>query len=41
MVHVDVIGELGAHVKVAGDLAERFHAHLIGISGRAPNIGLA
>jgi nucleotide-binding universal stress UspA family protein len=36
MAHVDVIGELGTHVKVAGDLAERFHAHLTGISGWAP-----
>lgn len=36
MVHVDVVGDLGAHVKVAGELAEQFHAHLIGISGWAP-----
>jgi nucleotide-binding universal stress UspA family protein len=36
MVHVDVVGELGAHVKVAGELAKRFHGHLIGISGWAP-----
>jgi nucleotide-binding universal stress UspA family protein len=36
MVHVDVVGEMGAHVKVAGELAKRFHAHLIGISGWAP-----
>lgn len=36
MVHVDVVGDLGAHVKVAGELAELFHAHLIGISGWAP-----
>jgi hypothetical protein len=35
MVHVDVVGEMGAHVKVAGELAKRFHAHLIGISGWA------
>jgi len=36
MVHVDVFGDLGAHVKVASELAERFHAHLIGISSWAP-----
>ena len=36
MVHVDVFGDLGAHVRVAGELAERFHARLIGISGWAP-----
>jgi nucleotide-binding universal stress UspA family protein len=36
MVHVDVAGELGAHVKLAGELAKRLHAHLIGISGWAP-----
>ncbi len=36
MVHVDAFGDLGAHVKVAGELAERFHAHLIGISSWAP-----
>ena len=36
MVHVDVVGELGAHVKVAGELATRFRAHLIGISGWSP-----
>ena len=34
MDHVD--GETDAHVKVAGELAERFHAHLIGIAGWAP-----
>ena len=36
MVHVDVAGEMGAHVKVAAALADRFHARLIGISGWAP-----
>ncbi len=36
MVHVDVTGEMGAHVKVAGQIADRFHARLIGISGWAP-----
>ena len=36
MVHVDVAGEMGPHVKVAGELADRFHARLIGISGWAP-----
>jgi nucleotide-binding universal stress UspA family protein len=36
MVPVDVAGEMGAHVKVAGELAKRLHAHLIGISGWAP-----
>jgi len=36
MVHVDVAGEMGAHVRVAGELAKRLHAHLIGISGWAP-----
>ena len=41
MVHVDVVGEMGAHVKVAGELAKRFRAHLIGISGWAPTSGLS
>ena len=36
MVHVDVAGEMGAHVKVAAALADRFRARLIGISGWAP-----
>ncbi len=36
MVYVDVTGEMGAHVKVAGALADRFRARLIGISGWAP-----
>jgi hypothetical protein len=36
MVHVDVTEEMGAHVKVAGQIADRFHARLIGISGWAP-----
>jgi nucleotide-binding universal stress UspA family protein len=36
MVPVDVAGEMGTHLKVAGGLAKRFHAHLIGISGWAP-----
>ena len=36
MVHVDVAREMGPHVKVAGELADRFHARLIGISGWAP-----
>ena len=36
MVHVDVDGELGGRVSVAADLADRFHAHLIGIAGWAP-----
>jgi len=33
MVHVDVAGEMGTHVKVAAALADRFRACLIGISG--------
>ena len=36
MVHVDVDAELGGRVSVAADLAERFHAHLIGVAGWAP-----
>ena len=36
MVYVDVAGEMGPHVKVAGELADRFHARLVGISGWAP-----
>ena len=36
MVHIDLYGELGGHVEVAVDLAERFHAHLIGVAGWAP-----
>jgi nucleotide-binding universal stress UspA family protein len=35
MVHVDV-AEMGPHVKAAAELADRFHARLIGISGWAP-----
>jgi nucleotide-binding universal stress UspA family protein len=36
MVHVDVDAELGRRVGIAADLAERFHAHLIGVAGWAP-----
>ena len=36
MVHVDVEGDLGPQVKVAGELAGLFDAHLIGIAGWAP-----
>lgn len=36
MVHVDLDGEQSGRVKVAADLAERFHAHLIGVAGWAP-----
>jgi nucleotide-binding universal stress UspA family protein len=36
MVHVDVDGRLGGRVGVAASLADRFHAHLIGIAGWAP-----
>ena len=36
MVHVGVDAEPGGRVSVAADLAERFHAHLIGIGGWAP-----
>ena len=36
MVHVDVDAELGCRVGIAAGLAERFHAHLIGIAGWAP-----
>jgi hypothetical protein len=35
MVHVDVTGEMGAHVKVARQIADRLRARLIGISGWA------
>jgi nucleotide-binding universal stress UspA family protein len=36
MVHVDLDGELNGRVSIAADLAERFRAHLIGITGWAP-----
>jgi beta-phosphoglucomutase-like phosphatase (HAD superfamily) len=36
MVHVDVEGDLGPQVKVAGELAGPFDAHLIGIASWAP-----
>jgi nucleotide-binding universal stress UspA family protein len=36
MVHVDVDRKLDGRVAVAADLADRFHAHLIGIAGWAP-----
>ncbi|SRR5712691_270992 len=36
MVHVDVDRKLDGRVAVAAELAERFHAHLIGIAGWAP-----
>ena len=36
MVHVDVDSELSGRVNIAADLAERFHAHLIGVAGWAP-----
>ena len=36
MVHVDVDAELGCRVGIAAGLAERFHAHLIGVAGWAP-----
>jgi nucleotide-binding universal stress UspA family protein len=36
MVHVDVDAELGCRVDIAAGLAERFHAHLIGVAGWAP-----
>jgi hypothetical protein len=36
MVHVDADSELSGRVSIAADLADRFHAHLIGIAGWAP-----
>ena len=36
MVHVDVDAELGCRVGIAAGLAERFHAHLVGVAGWAP-----
>jgi nucleotide-binding universal stress UspA family protein len=36
MVHVDADAKLNGRVSVAAKLAERFHAHLIGIAGWAP-----
>jgi nucleotide-binding universal stress UspA family protein len=36
MVHVDADAELSGRVNVAAQLADRFHAHLIGIAGWAP-----
>jgi nucleotide-binding universal stress UspA family protein len=36
MVHVHAEGELSGRVAIAADLADRFHAHLIGIAGWAP-----
>jgi nucleotide-binding universal stress UspA family protein len=36
MVHVDADSELSGRVGIAADLADRFHAHLIGIAGWAP-----
>ena len=38
MVHVDVDAELGCRVGIAAGLAERFHAHLIGVAGWAPSL---
>ena len=36
MVQVDVTGELNGRVRVAAQLAERFQAHLIGVSSWMP-----
>ncbi len=36
MVHVDLDSELSGRVGIAADLADRFHAHLIGVAGWAP-----
>jgi nucleotide-binding universal stress UspA family protein len=36
MVHIDVDAELRGRVGIAAGLAERFHAHLIGVAGWAP-----
>jgi nucleotide-binding universal stress UspA family protein len=36
MIHVDADGELGRHVEIAGALAERLRAHVIGVAGWAP-----
>jgi nucleotide-binding universal stress UspA family protein len=36
MVHVDVDAELGRRVSIAADLADRFHARLIGVAAWAP-----
>jgi hypothetical protein len=36
MVHVDADRELGGRISIAADLADRFHARLIGIAGWAP-----
>ena len=36
MVHVDADRELGGRIGIATDLADRFHARLIGVAGWAP-----
>ena len=36
MVHVDADRELGGRIGIAADLADRFHARLIGVAGWAP-----
>ena len=36
LVHVDVDGELSGRISVAADLADRFHARMIGVAGWAP-----
>jgi nucleotide-binding universal stress UspA family protein len=38
MVHVDVTGGLGGRVRVAGQLADRFQSHLIGITSWMPRV---
>jgi nucleotide-binding universal stress UspA family protein len=38
MVHVDVTGGLGGRVQVAAQLAERFQAHVIGITSWMPRV---
>ena len=36
MVHVDADSDLSGRASIAADLADRFHAHLIGVAGWAP-----
>jgi nucleotide-binding universal stress UspA family protein len=36
LVHVDVDGALGGRTSIAADVADRFHARLIGVAGWAP-----
>jgi hypothetical protein len=36
IVHVDADSDLSGRVNIAADLADRFHAHLMGVAGWAP-----